>query len=152
MFGALCKSSAAKAVRKNLLRPISRFYMDLEVPESLTVENGKLKKTTPEFPKCVRENGQWTSPWPQNEKGFSSMIQWSMTRKDPLVFPCTNGASSHTVIKSIPVDKMKISVTERPHVTWMGHATCYFQLEGLYFLTDPIFSETCSPIEMIGKS
>jgi hypothetical protein len=150
MFGALRKKSAAKAACTNFLRPLSRFYMDLEVPDTAALQHRK-KRLSPEFPRCVHENGQWTSPWPQDEKGFSSMIQWSMTRKDPVIFPCINGAKSHTVITSVPVDKLQISVTERPHVTWIGHATCYFQLEGLYFLTDPIFSETCSPIEMIGK-
>lgn len=152
MIGALRKKLAAKAARTNLLRPISRFYMDLEVPETLPPEVSNNKPKSPEFPRCVRDNGQWLSPWPQDEKGFSSMIKWSITPKDPLVFADTNGASSHTVLRSVPVNKLLLSVTEKPHVTWIGHATCYFQLEGMYFLTDPIFSETCSPIETIGKT
>lgn len=31
-------------------------------------------------------------------------------------------------------------------VIWMGHSTCYVQLDGLRFLIDPVFSENASPV------
>jgi N-acyl-phosphatidylethanolamine-hydrolysing phospholipase D len=40
--------------------------------------------------------------------------------------------------------------TNSPHVTWIGHATCYFELEGVKFITDPVFSQRASYTQMVG--
>jgi N-acyl-phosphatidylethanolamine-hydrolysing phospholipase D len=32
----------------------------------------------------------------------------------------------------------------------MGHASCYFQTDGVRFLTDPVFSDRCSPSQLVG--
>jgi N-acyl-phosphatidylethanolamine-hydrolysing phospholipase D len=34
--------------------------------------------------------------------------------------------------------------------TWVGHSTFLVQLEGLTLLTDPVFSERCSPVQFLG--
>lgn len=33
---------------------------------------------------------------------------------------------------------------------WIGHASCLVQMEGVAFLTDPVFSERCSPTQWAG--
>ena len=33
---------------------------------------------------------------------------------------------------------------------WIGHATSLVQFDGITFLTDPIFSERCSPVQFMG--
>lgn len=33
---------------------------------------------------------------------------------------------------------------------WLGHASCLVQMEGCTFLTDPVFSERCSPVQWFG--
>lgn len=35
---------------------------------------------------------------------------------------------------------------ERPGATWLGHSTYLIQIEGVSFLTDPLFSSHCSPV------
>lgn len=37
-----------------------------------------------------------------------------------------------------------------PAVTWIGHITVLAQIGGLNFLTDPVFSERCSPVQWAG--
>ncbi|MEW6270106.1 MAG: MBL fold metallo-hydrolase, partial [Thermodesulfobacteriota bacterium] len=37
-----------------------------------------------------------------------------------------------------------------PTVTWIGHATVLVQMDGVTFLTDPIWSERASPVEFAG--
>lgn len=37
-----------------------------------------------------------------------------------------------------------------PHVTWIGHSSFLLCLEGLNILTDPVFSERCSPVSWAG--
>lgn len=39
---------------------------------------------------------------------------------------------------------------EKLRVTWIGHATTLVQIEGANILTDPIFSERCSPVSFLG--
>ena len=39
-----------------------------------------------------------------------------------------------------------------PTVTWVGHATLLVQMDGVNFLTDPIWSQTPSPVPLIGPS
>lgn len=34
--------------------------------------------------------------------------------------------------------------------TWLGHASCLVQMEGVNFLTDPVFSQRCSPVQWKG--
>ena len=38
----------------------------------------------------------------------------------------------------------------RPAITWIGHATTLVQAGGLNVLTDPVFSERASPVQLIG--
>lgn len=37
-----------------------------------------------------------------------------------------------------------------PRLTWIGHASFLFQYRGLNILTDPVFSERCSPVGFVG--
>ncbi len=38
----------------------------------------------------------------------------------------------------------------QPAVTWLGHATVLAQFAGLNLLTDPVFSDRCSPLQFVG--
>ena len=42
--------------------------------------------------------------------------------------------------------------TSTPTATWIGHATLLVQMDGVNFLTDPIWSQTPSPVPLIGPS
>jgi len=44
----------------------------------------------------------------------------------------------------------RIASTAKPHVTWLGHATCLYQTEGTFFLTDPLWSGRASPSQLLG--
>ncbi|MHB2150909.1 MBL fold metallo-hydrolase [Calditrichota bacterium LG25] len=37
-----------------------------------------------------------------------------------------------------------------PLVAWIGHSTLFLRLDGVNILTDPIFSERCSPFQAVG--
>lgn len=39
---------------------------------------------------------------------------------------------------------------QEPFVTWAGHSSFALQVEGLLFMTDPVWSKRCSPIKGIG--
>ena len=44
------------------------------------------------------------------------------------------------------------AVAENPSITWIGHSTMLVRMDGVTFLTDPIFSERASPISFAGPS
>lgn len=103
------------------------------------------------FVPCEKKDGRFISPWAEKEIPILEMIKWKLTNKsNKLTFPMMKGEKSHKALKAVPIQRSKLNVTDKPHVTWIGHATCYFQTEGLNILTDPIFSDTCSPISILG--
>lgn len=50
------------------------------------------------------------------------------------------------------VDMTKINSTNKSHLTWIGHATTYYQTDGVYFLTDPVWSKRASPSTFFGPA
>ncbi len=42
------------------------------------------------------------------------------------------------------------ALAKNPSVTWIGHATFLVRMDGVTFLTDPIFSERASPVSFAG--
>jgi len=75
--------------------------------------------------------------------------QWILTEKN-----LTNLPSEDELDKKLPVvqpdlDYLNQRVSgDRMRVTWLGHATVLLQMQHLNILTDPVFSDRCSPIQM----
>lgn len=46
--------------------------------------------------------------------------------------------------------KEKSFSPQAPKVTWINHSSFLIEVEGITFLTDPIFSERCSPVSFAG--
>jgi N-acyl-phosphatidylethanolamine-hydrolysing phospholipase D len=44
------------------------------------------------------------------------------------------------------------ALAENPSITWIGHSTMLVRMDGITFLTDPIFSERASPVSFAGPS
>lgn len=42
------------------------------------------------------------------------------------------------------------ALRHNPGITWIGHSTMLVRMDGVTFLTDPIFSERCSPLSFAG--
>ena len=51
----------------------------------------------------------------------------------------------------IPLDVPDFSVDVEPlAITWLGHATALVEIDGYRVLTDPVWSERCSPSDAVG--
>lgn len=50
----------------------------------------------------------------------------------------------------VPFDRQAIA--HNPSITWIGHATFLVRMDGVTFLTDPMFSERASPVSFAGPS
>ncbi|MBR2299929.1 MAG: MBL fold metallo-hydrolase [Alphaproteobacteria bacterium] len=49
-------------------------------------------------------------------------------------------------IKNIPTVKTDVKSLKENKLVWFGHSSTYFQIRGLRFLIDPVFSSNASPI------
>src|SRR5438874_4742761 len=56
---------------------------------------------------------------------------------------CRDGAAPR-----VPYDRA--AMLENPSITWIGHSTMLVRMDGVSFLTDPIFSERASPVSFAG--
>jgi N-acyl-phosphatidylethanolamine-hydrolysing phospholipase D len=48
----------------------------------------------------------------------------------------------------VPFDRR--AIMQNPSITWIGHATFLVRMDGITFLTDPMFSERASPLSFAG--
>src|SRR5207244_986993 len=48
----------------------------------------------------------------------------------------------------VPYDRA--AMLENPSLTWIGHSTLLVRMDGVTFLTDPIFSQRASPVPFAG--
>ncbi|MEZ6186592.1 MAG: MBL fold metallo-hydrolase [Planctomycetota bacterium] len=73
---------------------------------------------------------------------FWSFLRWQATREPP-PWP----TSLH--LEPAPAPPPQVAGADL-RVTWINHSTLLLQLDGLNVLTDPIWSERCSPLSWIG--
>ena len=90
------------------------------------------------------------NPWPdERDYGFRDFLRWRRERKN------SGRPQFAEVVGTLPVVEPNWQAILTPGdslvVTWIGHATFLVQMGGLNILTDPIFSERCSPVQFAGS-
>ncbi|PRP83899.1 n-acyl-phosphatidylethanolamine-hydrolyzing phospholipase D-like [Planoprotostelium fungivorum] len=99
----------------------------------------------------ISSKGLYANPWPEfKQPGFGAIFKWQFTRKDPL-----RGLTQKDLDQMIPATKVDLSkiaekVTDGIQATWIGHSSVLIQMDGLTFLTDPVFADRCSPLSFAG--
>jgi L-ascorbate metabolism protein UlaG (beta-lactamase superfamily) len=82
------------------------------------------------------------NPGPREEHGFWGFLRWQWT-KDRAEWP-----------DSVPVPPAEVLPARigegRLRYTFIGHSTVLIQTDGINILTDPFFSERCSPVSWAG--
>ena len=58
--------------------------------------------------------------------------------------------STCTATYHIPSSTSSFNHSSSMAVTWLGHASVVVQMDGVTFITDPIFSDRASPSQMVG--
>jgi L-ascorbate metabolism protein UlaG (beta-lactamase superfamily) len=81
-------------------------------------------------------------------KGFWDVLVWQWDR---LFLPYSLDAKAYSEFPIVSNDGGNLrSNNSKLSVTWIGHATTLIQIDGLNILTDPIWSERCSPFSFVG--
>jgi N-acyl-phosphatidylethanolamine-hydrolysing phospholipase D len=91
-----------------------------------------------------REGSRFVNPAGPGERGsfFADMLPF-LLRKIPGTLAGRGGGAP-----IVPFDRSAIE--KNPSATWIGHATFLVRMDGVTFLTDPIFSERASPVSFAG--
>ena len=128
---------------------IKRDYVSFNLREIIETSESDLDAHGEAFPKCKLVGARYVSPFTKTtEKSIFSVLTWLLTRRpNPLKFP--NVSNSIDLIPINKFDKDKVN-NQEASFTWLGHASCYFQTDGLYFITDPIWSDRASPSQYFG--
>ena len=96
----------------------------------------------------LNERGEFSNPIGDLDKGGLDVRLPFMLRRLGTYFRSSDGAPER-----IPNDgsALRANVADMtPTITWVGHATFVVQMGGMSFLTDPIWSNTPSPVPAFG--
>ena len=94
------------------------------------------------------ENGFQNLDTSVKSKGFGAVISWKFGNLFKNL-PSTNAKDYK--IETISNDGKTVRENKtHTSFTWIGHASVLIQLDGKNILTDPIWSERCSPISFLG--
>ena len=98
-----------------------------------------------------KESGSWHNHWQRNKPGFATIMAGFAFNRDQSGIP-----TKEKLDETIPVQKpFWIEHPEELHsekirATWIGHASVLAEVDGSIVLTDPIFSQRCSPVQWAG--
>lgn len=95
------------------------------------------------------EDGRFANPIGPLTHGSSGVRFGFMLRRMRGAFSSGTGAPLHTRADGGAGAFFRAPAAS-PRVTWIGHATVLVEMDGVRFLTDPIWSTTASPVSFIG--
>jgi N-acyl-phosphatidylethanolamine-hydrolysing phospholipase D len=80
---------------------------------------------------------------PRPRPGMPTMLSFFLRKAWTSILPPRSGAA-----RWVPFDRNALA--HNPSVTWVGHSTMLVRMDGVTFLTDPMFSERAGPLGLIG--
>jgi L-ascorbate metabolism protein UlaG (beta-lactamase superfamily) len=81
----------------------------------------------------------------------SSAIRIDAEENRLVLFEMFSGASRSRPPRPVPLAQPPARASAGPlSVTWLGHATALLEIDGYRLLTDPVWSERCSPSQTVG--
>lgn len=105
----------------------------------------------------IFKSGRFANPFPTYEgQKLMQHLQWMWGRKHTKA-PLPKMQDLHEALLLPPSSSTKDTIKYTPYensaaiqTTWIGQSTMLVQMGGLNILTDPMFSEICSPVSFIG--
>ncbi len=93
---------------------------------------------------------QFFNPFPDFEqRGFGDVFRWIVWDRLRGKRPAHNPEDYKFELKPNNGGYLKNN-SDDFSVTWIGHSTLLIQMNGMNILTDPIFSDRCSPVQFVG--
>jgi N-acyl-phosphatidylethanolamine-hydrolysing phospholipase D len=87
-----------------------------------------------------------------SHRGFGGLLRWQLGLGPHETPPVSPEEASHVKAEVVPalVSALRQPDPEKIAITWIGHSTFLIQTQGINILTDPVFSERCSPLPFFG--
>jgi len=123
----------------------------MEQVHSDSIDNSR--KEEEELVQPLFHNGMFSNPWDTwTNKGIGEVVKFVLSEKPKRSKPPMNAEELN---EKLPVFKPDFKILQNPdqesiHVTWLGHASTLVQMEGINFLTDPVFCPRASPVSFAG--
>ena len=92
---------------------------------------------------------RFTNPWPARVPGFREVLRWKLGcgEKEVPEFPHARDPAPWVALTTEQLHRMP----ERGWlVSWLGHASFLLSGCGMHLLIDPMFSEYCGPLRLLG--
>lgn len=135
------------AVRRNYISVDDLLFGEPSAFPSDPNSPNKLKEFTPVSKKI---KGKFVSPWTKaTNKSIWDVLKLILSGKKPPLSFVSKESQLH-ILQPIEVDREKMRSVSQPHISWFGHASCYFQSNELFILTDPVWSDRASPLSFAG--
>lgn len=103
---------------------------------------------------CRDKHGRWTNPWSTwRFPSYATLLRFLLLDKDNSKVPSSKEVldAELPVLEPFFVHGPDLSESGPGlRVTWLGHATVLVEMDGLNILTDPIFSQRASPLQIMG--
>ena len=81
----------------------------------------------------------------------SSAVKLDAEENRLVIFEVFSGSSDSRPRSPVPLEDPRAPSAAAPlAVTWLGHATALIEIDGYRLLTDPVWSQRCSPSRSIG--
>lgn len=124
------------------------FLLTFGIFQTLTIYHcSSVSRET--MPPHHTESGFQNSDLTKKPGSVGAFISWQVSRLFDRDRPSLDPGDYHFEIQ--PNDGLVVQNNKKDFsVTWIGHATTLVQIEGVNILTDPIWSERCSPVSFAG--
>ncbi|KAJ2761249.1 Protein-lysine N-methyltransferase efm4, partial [Coemansia sp. BCRC 34490] len=96
------------------------------------------------------KHGRFTNPWASfTHPPISHFLKYAASSgfSNAATQSVKEGGRAPEVVE---LDRQAIDAPATLQVTWLGHASLLVQLDGATILCDPVFSQRCSPSQLIG--
>lgn len=115
------------------------------------------------LPRSYKVNGKYVCQWSKDitaKKDFFMSLQWLMRGGNPAFVEnledhltdvnVERGRDDFLRTCAVNMEKLRGSPESGNNITWFGHSSCLFKLNGKFILTDPVWYDRCSPVSFYG--
>jgi N-acyl-phosphatidylethanolamine-hydrolysing phospholipase D len=78
---------------------------------------------------------------------WQSLFRWKFREQNYSKIP-----SKEILTETLPVQKPEFQQNSKLSATWLGHATVFVRMDGISFITDPVWAGVASPCRIAGPS
>jgi len=101
---------------------------------------------------AFKKGGRWQNPW-MNERPNPVSFFWDWWfGPDATSIPSKAALDETLPIRSPSFVTDRTGQSNHTRMTWLGHATVMFEVEGHFILADPIFSHRASAVQFAGPA